>query len=42
MANSEGQSTQQAPTESSEKSMPDNVISPDFNELKDTRGGGSC
>ncbi|MFQ5330019.1 MAG: flagellar motor switch protein FliN [Thermodesulfobacteriota bacterium] len=39
MAKSEGQSTQQTPPESGEKSMPDNVISPEFNELQDTRGG---
>jgi flagellar motor switch protein FliN/FliY len=39
MANSESQSTQQTPPEGGEKSMPDNVISPEFNELKDTRGG---
>jgi len=42
MAKSEGQSTQQAPPEGDAQGMPDNVISPEFNELKDTRGGGEA
>ncbi|MCP3677271.1 MAG: flagellar motor switch protein FliN [Deltaproteobacteria bacterium] len=38
MSNSDGQDIQQESPDSGAQNMPDNVKSPEFNELKDTRG----
>ncbi|MCK5235778.1 MAG: flagellar motor switch protein FliN [Deltaproteobacteria bacterium] len=39
MSNSDGQDIQQESPESGAQNIPDNVKAPEFNELKDTRGG---